>query len=199
MVPLGGTGLVSTDVIGPVLQCHEALGRWIWNRGDRPSAADDIWPGGPWTGVASPSVEASEETNRTPEERALVHLGELLQRTRDQRIGYLGEQGMGNQDVTVLMNMVQDWLDDDQLLRLDSLSRTIVAEGHRPRHLFRAWLDVRSRLRLAELLSESALRDRYLAAAYAVSHAVSVAAASHRADSAGRRLVPAFSPGDELD
>lgn len=192
--------LISTEAMGCVLACHDAAtdswtsfssgvrtgseSHWAEIGRRHPYRAFDSWPGGIPHGAQ----------NADP----LKHIIELLGRTREQKLQYLADSGMEEERVSNLTALVAEWLNDSELSRLQSLSRTVVSEEKGAAELFRRWVDWQSLLRLAISLYNSDLKDYRLASAYALAHAVTVAAASYRADSVSAEPLTVV-PGDDLD
>jgi hypothetical protein len=193
---------VSTEAVGWVMAWHhEAARYWVSSTG-----AVQFSPAPAWSeigsGVVHPAVPVSSRRVAlgADEDTSPAHLEELFSRTRDQRLKYLADAGMANCKINALVLLVQDWLDDTELARLESLSQAAVDEGLEVSDLFRRWINWHGQLRLALALSskESPFSDFGLAAAYALCHAVTLASASYRADRVGRDPLPVAVAGDEL-
>ena len=195
---------ISTEAVGWVMACHyEVEGYWV-----SPTAVTRVGPAStsisPGTGVrvVQPTVPMSAQpgASRADEEASPVHLEELFSRTRDQRLEYLADVGMDDGQINALVQLVAEWLDEDEIARLESLSRSVVEEGLRAVDLFRRWVNWVCQIRLALALSheDCPFSDFNLAASYALSHASTLVSASYRADRVGMSPIPALVPGDEL-
>ena len=115
--------------------------------------------------------------------KALIHLKKLFPMNREMRMRYLSESGLNDEQITALLGLVQNWLSDDELSRLEDLSRAVVTEQKGPRDLFRRWINGSSKIHLTVLLESCSIEDYRLVAAYAVCHALTLAKASYSASS----------------
>jgi hypothetical protein len=192
MAFVGSSGLdvrVSTGTLYSVRDFFEAVGKWpLAPIGNPPEAG----------GFRTTSNDSTMKPGFSEAEEPL-HLRELWERGREHRIGYLAEQGMAENDIFSLVELVNAWLDDHELARLDSLSRNFAEHGLGAGELFGTWINVPRFLRLWIELAHSGLKDFDLAAGYALCHAATVASASYRADQVSIDTFPLVADGDHLD
>ena len=97
---------------------------------------------------------------------------------------YLADNRMSDDDISWLVALLVDWLDDAEVSRLDALSRRFAREKSGVDELLAAWRDDQSLLRGADL------PDDRLALAYALCHALTLERSAHRADSLSTETVP---------
>ena len=127
------------------------------------------------------------------------HLGTMYGQRRDQRMRYLAENGMGDDEVGQLVAAVVGWLDDAEMSRLYSLAGRLAPNKRGVAELLAAWLDGQSLARLASLVSEAGFTDHVLALAYALCHALTVARSAYRAESLATDPVPLVVPGVDAE
>ncbi len=194
---------VSTAVVASVLECHqEAQDLWFTEGTNLGSTAKEprariIF----MSHAQAPTNEATTRHSMDSDEavaEAEVHLRNLIFRSRAQRTRYLSDSGMQKRQISELVGLVDEWLNQDEILRLDTLSRNSADEVGRPSVLFAKWMNIRAIMRLVTLLDQSKLEDHHLAAAYAVCHAVRTASASYRPDTPAESKPLVLTPDDDL-
>jgi hypothetical protein len=126
-----------------------------------------------------------------------AHIGAMYGKRRDQRMRYLTENGLSDEEVHRLIALVVDWLGDAEMSRLYSLSVRFAQEQRGVAELLAAWLDNRSLQRLAELLHGTEFTDHGLAVAYALCHALTLVRSAHRIESLSSQPVPLVGAGED--
>ena len=193
---------VSTEAVGWVMAYHhEAAGYWVSSTGTVRYGPTPSRPEiGTWAVRPAGTMPSHGTTSGVDEDPSPAHLDELLRRTRDQRLSYLADAGMDDSQINALVILVEEWLDDTEIAKLESLSQAVVEEELGAVDLFRRWINWAGQLRLALALSskDSRFSNFGLVAAYALCHAVTLASASYRADRVGRKPLPVAVAGDEL-
>ena len=193
---------VSTDVVASVFECHEGAQILGFVRKANPETAGN-WARGRTIFVSHDPASLDEETRQdTDSEEAIteteLHLKNLIYRSREQRMRYLSECGMEQRQIDLLIRLVSVWLNQDEILRLDALSRSSTEEIGQSIDLFARWINSSCLMRLVTLLHESELQNHRLAAAYAFSHALLTAAASFRPGTPTETKPLVLTPDDDL-
>lgn len=158
---------------------------------------------GPWSDfVVDPDpylAEIDPEPDDSLAANAIRHLGVLMGRDRNQRMRYLSDAGMRNQEIATLVSLVVRWLDEAGMERLGILSRTAVDSDLGPGPVLECWINWRCKLDLALLLDATPIPDWELAVAYAFAHASELVLASYWSDGVPDNGALSLVAGDDLD
>ena len=168
---------ISIGIVASVLACHEiASNTWILSpagvrrpNGDlsHTAATEEDHQGRSWM-----ALDVNESGLRD-------HINNLLERTLERRVQYLADAGLDDNQIEDLVALVEKWLDDNEISRLDSLSRSVTPGSESARDLFLKWIDGQSLFRLAILLHCSGIEDHQLAAAYAMADVTTITVVSY--------------------
>ena len=195
--------LVSTAVVASVFECHqEAQGLWFTEWTNSGSTANELHSRIFFVSHTQPSPNEATTRQAIDSDEAVaeaeVHLRNLISRSRAQTMRYLSDSGMKKGQISELVGLVAEWLNQDQILRLDTLSRNSAEEVGKPSELFAKWMNIRAIMQLVTMLDQSKLEDHRLAAAYAVCYAMRIASASYRPDTPAESKPLALTPYDDL-